>query len=151
MKSQFWRKSSALPYLRYGLLFVLSVICGSRPTVPAWAGASASSDVVIRFHPVGTPEFMGAPKIGQPGFIPPVLEELHQPEQASCLHQEKVGEYEALIAVDGSVSTVRSHHEPVDGDKCEQKYLFPFILKWHFKPATFEGKPTPVYMWFGLN
>ena len=105
----------------------------------------------LQFHPVGTPEFMGPPKMGQSGFTPPVAEIIHEPKEAKCLAEKRTGEYEALVKADGSVSSVLSHHDPITGDACEKQYLFPFIMQWRFKPATFEGKPTPVYMWFGLN
>lgn len=113
--------------------------------------AAEPSGFSLQFHPVGTPEFMGPPKIGQPGFIPPIAEVIHEPKEGKCLAEKITGEYEALVKADGSVSSVRSHHEPIAGDACEKKYLFPFVMKWRFKPATFEGKPTSVYMWIGLN
>jgi hypothetical protein len=118
---------------------------------PLTVTAAESAGFSLQFHPVGTPEFMGPPKIGQPGFVPPVAEVIYEPKEAKCLVQKITGEYEALVTADGSVSSVHSHYEPISGDVCEKKYLFPYILKWRFKPATFEGKPTSVYMWFGLN
>ena len=119
--------------------------------IPLTVTAAESAGFSLQFHPVGTPEFMGPPKIGQPGFIPPVAEVIYEPTKAKCLAEKITGEYEALVKADGSVSSIRSYHNPITGDACEKQYLFPSIMKWRFKPATFEGKPTSVYMWFGLN
>jgi hypothetical protein len=118
---------------------------------PLTVMAAEPSGFSLQFHPVGTPEFMGPPKIGLSGFIPPVAEIIYEPKEAKCLAEKITGEYEALVKADGSVSAVHSHHDPITGDVCEKQYLFPFIMKWRFKPATFDGKPTSVYMWFGLN
>jgi len=119
--------------------------------MPLIVMAAEPAGFSLRFHPVGTPEFMGPPKIGQSGFIPPIVEIIHEPKEANCLAEKITGEYEVFVRPDGSVSSVRSHHDPITGDACEKRFLFPFIMKWRFKPATFEGKPTSVYMWFGLN
>ncbi|OQX18780.1 MAG: hypothetical protein BWK76_06485 [Desulfobulbaceae bacterium A2] len=120
-------------------------------TMAAWAWAADPAVLVLSFHPVGTPEFMGPPKIGQPGFVPPVAELIAMPTRAECFSVKGIGEYEALIAADGTVASIHSHHDPVDGDHCERTYLFPYIAQWRFKPATYAGKPTPVFMWFGLG
>ena len=61
------------------------------------------------------------------------------------------GEYEAFVSEEGKVTSVTSHRDPVDGNQCQRKHIFQAIRRWTFTPATFEGKPTPVYMWIGVN
>lgn len=107
--------------------------------------------LTVRFHAVGTPEFLGPPKIGEAQFVPPVAEEIHMPQRAACISKEAVGSFEAFVDIDGKVTSIHSHYEPVDGTLCQREHLFPAIRKWRFKPATFQGRPTPVYMWIGLD
>lgn len=114
------------------------------------ARAAEPSGIKLKFHPVGTPTFMGPPRIGKPCYVDPIAETIIEPKEAMCL-AGKYGEYEFLIEADGSVSSVTSHAEPVRGDQCEATHLFPYVLKWRLKPATFEGRPIPVYVWLGLN
>jgi hypothetical protein len=127
---------------------VLLFIC--MPPADA-AGHAVDHAMRIHFHPIGTPEFPGAPKIGQPGFVGPVAEVIYMPMTAKCLSTNRTGEYEAIIDSNGSVSGLHSYHSPVSGDACERTHLFPYLMKWQFKPATHEGKPTPVFMWFGVG
>lgn len=105
----------------------------------------------LTFHVVGTPEFLGPPKITESGFTAPITETIYLPEQAKCLVEKGAGSYEALIGPDGSVASVHSLYEPIDGDKCERASLFPYVKKWRFKPATYNGNPTPVFMRFQLK
>lgn len=118
--------------------------------LPVFVIASDMPGIRISFHPVGTPEFMGPPKIGQPGFVSPIAEVIVTPRKAACL-ANKTGEYEILIEANGSVGSIVSHTKPIHGDKCERDCLFPYIMRWKFKPATFEGKATPVSEWVGVN
>jgi hypothetical protein len=115
------------------------------------ADQSTTPGFSLSFHAVGTPEFMGPPKIGEPGFIPPIAKRIQVPQGASCLNRERTGEFEAYVNTEGIVETVISHNEPVEGTSCQKKYLFPALLQWKFRPATYQGKPTPVYLWIGLN
>lgn len=115
------------------------------------AGAAERPGFALSFHPVGSSAFDGPPKIGEPGFIPPVALTIVAPQDARCLARKPVGEYEALIEADGRVAGVHSHHVPVEGDACEKSQLFPYIRQWRFAPATWEGKPIPVYLWIGIE
>jgi len=105
----------------------------------------------LTFFVVGTPEFMGPPKITDPAFVPPFTEIVRLPTEAACLAKKSAGSYEALIEKDGSVASVTSLYEPISGDQCEQTFLFRYIKKWHFRPATYNGKPTPVFLRFSLK
>lgn len=105
----------------------------------------------LSFHPVGSSAFDEPPKIGEPGFIPPVALTIVAPQDARCLARKPVGEYEALIEADGHVAGVHSHHVPVEGDACERPQLFPYIRQWRFTPATWEGRPIPVHLWIGIE
>ena len=118
---------------------------------PIAAFSEEHAGFILSFRVVGTPEFMGPPRITDPGFIPPIAETVVAPKRADCLAGKGAGEYEALIAADGSVASIRSHYEPITGDNCEKEFLFPYIMKWRFRPATYNGKPTSVYMRFGLK
>lgn len=115
------------------------------------AQAADRPGFALSFHPVGSSAFPGPPRIGEPGFIPPVALTIVAPQDASCLARKPAGEYEALIEADGRVAGVHSHHEPVEGDACERTQLFPYIRQWRFAPATWEGKPIPVYLWIGIE
>ena len=119
--------------------------------LPASARAAQPPGFELSFHPVGSSAFDGPPRIGEPGFIPPVALTLAAPQDARCLARKPVGEYEALVEADGRVAGVHSHHEPVEGDACERSQLFPYIRQWRFAPATWQGKPIPVYLWIGLE
>jgi hypothetical protein len=68
------------------------------------------------------------------------------PEQTTCLVEKGAGVYEALIAADGTVTSIKSRYEPIAGTDCERRHLFSHILKWRFRPATFQGNPIPVYL-----
>ena len=115
------------------------------------AAADDDTDFSLTFMVVGTPEFMGPPKITDPAFVAPFMETIRIPKEATCLTQKRAGSYEALIEKDGSVASVQSLYEPVSGDQCERTFLFPYIRKWRFKPATYNGKPTPVFLRFSLR
>ncbi|HLO94825.1 MAG TPA: hypothetical protein VK195_10945 [Burkholderiaceae bacterium] len=119
--------------------------------LPAGALAANPPGFELSFHPVGSPAFDGPPRIGEPGFVPPVALSVHAPQDARCLARKPAGEYEALIEADGTVAGVHSHHVPVEGDACEKTRLFPSIRKWRFAPATWQGKPIPVYLWIGIE
>lgn len=110
-------------------------------------GAEAPPGIKFTWQPVSTPGFVGPPKIIHPGFVPPIMESILMPETAECLVRKGAGNYEALIAADGRVESIQSRRrEPIAGDECEKRYLFPYIIKWRFKPATFEGRPTSVHI-----
>ena len=115
------------------------------------AAADDNADFSLTFIVVGTPEFMGPPKMTDPAFVAPFMETIRIPKEPTCLAQKHAGHYEALIAKDGSVASVQSLYEPVSGDQCERTLLFPYIRKWRFKPATYNGKPTPVFRRFSLQ
>lgn len=119
--------------------------------LPAALMAAQGPGFTLSFHPVGSSAFDGPPKIGEPGFIPPVALTIVAPQDARCLARKAVGEYEALIEADGHVAGVHSHHVPVEGDACERAQLFPYIRQWRFAPATWEGRPIPVYLWIGIE
>ena len=116
------------------------------------AQADKPRGFTLEFHPVGSSDTGGGPpKIGEPGFIPPVALAIHMPPEAACLARKGAGAYEALITAEGKVAGVHSHYEPVDGDRCERTRLFPYIRQWRFAPATYEGKPVSVYLWIGIE
>src|SRR5262249_26149626 len=105
----------------------------------------------LAFLVVGTPEFIGPPKVTDPVFVPPFTETIRLPTEAACLAKKSAGSYEALIEKDGSVASVTSLYGPISGDQCEQTFLFPYIKRWHFRPATYNGRPTPVFLRFSLK
>jgi hypothetical protein len=115
------------------------------------AAADEDTDFSLTFIVVGTPEFIGPPKITNPAFVAPFMETIRIPREAACLAQKHAGSYEALIEKDGSVASVQSLYEPVSGDQCEKTVLFPYIKKWRFKPATYNGKATPVFLRISLR
>ena len=131
-----------------GLLGIFSTLA----LVLAFAAApDDDTDISLTFIVVGTPEFIGPPKITDPAFVAPFMETIFIPKEATCLAQKRAGSYEVLIEKDGSVASVQSLYEPVSGDQCEKTFLFPYIRRWRFKPATYNGKPTPVFLRFSLR
>ena len=116
---------------------------------------AASQPVVSitwRFHAVGTPEFGGEPKIGKPGYVEPVPVDVKLPTEVPCSPDHlAVGEFEAYINSKGVVEKVHSHYEPISGNSCQRRYIFPVIKQWRFSPALFSGKPTPVFLWVGVS
>src|SRR5262245_13656089 len=105
----------------------------------------------LSFRAVGTPEFLGPPKITEPDFVPPIAERVQFPTGASCLSGGQAGLFEAFVDAQGKVVSVHSYYEPIAGTPCQKAYLFPALLKWEFHPATFQGKPTAVYLRIWLN
>lgn len=125
---------------RWGICAALTFVMVSS------TAADRDTDVSFIVMVVATPEFIGPPRITDPGFVSPFMAMIRIPRQATCLAQKKAGSYEALIERDGAVASVHSLHEPIAGDKCERTFLFPYIRKWRFRPATYDGKPTPVVL-----
>lgn len=116
------------------------------------AQAAPPRGYALSFHPVGSSDTgLGPPKIGEPGFVPPIALSVHLPPEAACLARKGAGSYEALVRADGTVAGVHSHVEPVNGDRCERTRLFPYIRQWRFTPATYEGRAISVYLWIGLE
>lgn len=131
-------------WLLGGLLGAAGVAIGAPPS-PQPPGFS------LRFRAIGTPEFVGPTKIDQPGFIQPIAEEVWMPRDASCLAAGTSGEFEAYVNAQGVVETIKSKYEPIQGTACQKNVLFPMFRRWKFHPATWEGKPTPVYLAIGLD
>ena len=125
---------------RWGIFAALTLVVASSTAM------GHDTDVSFTFMVVATPEFIGPPRITDLGFVSPFMEMIRIPKEGTCLAQKNAGSYEALIERDGFVASVHSLHEPIDGDKCEKTFLFPYIKKWHFRPATYHGKPTPVVL-----
>jgi hypothetical protein len=123
---------------RWGSVAALTLVVASSTAV------DHDTDVSFTFMVVPTPEFIGPPRMTDAGFVSPFMEVIRIPKGATCLAQRNPGSYEALIESDGSVGSVHALHEPIAGDKCEKTALFPYIKKWRFRPATYNGKPTPV-------
>ena len=121
--------------------------CGASPSHASANGA----DLEWAYHAVGTPYLPGEPKIGKPGFVPPMPIVVKLPQHVPCAPKDALGEYEAFVSEQGRVTSVSSHHDPAGGNRCQRKYIFPAIRRWRLQPATFEGRPTPVYMWIGVN
>lgn len=123
------------------------VICCACPV------AAISSEKVLEwdFHVVGTPDFLGAPKINDPEFVPVAPLSVHMPTKIACQTGYVYGEFEAYINAQGEVESVHSHHHPVAGNVCQKNSLFPVIKEWKFTPARYNGKSTPVYLWIGIQ
>jgi hypothetical protein len=136
------RRSSLV--LAAGVLWLASGACLS-------SDGSKATELEWEYHPVGTPYLPNEPKIGKPSFVQPAPISVVLPRHVPCAPKDAFGEYEAFVSEEGRVTSVTSHHEPIDGNQCQRKYIFPVIKRWRFKPATFEGKATPVYMWIGVN
>jgi hypothetical protein len=138
------------------LQLATAVFCAAAlHAAETYASTSSSENgeeiLVWQYHVVGTPAFDGAPKIGEPSFAAPAPLQVNFPNRALCKKGTAFGEFEAYITAEGIVEDVHSHHEPVTGNACQRKYVLPAIRAWRFSPATFEGKPTPVYMWIGVS
>jgi hypothetical protein len=121
-------------------------VCALALVTSLTVAGEASSGITLLLEPIGTPGIMGPPKIDDPAFIPPMLVSVRMPDQVACLMEKGAGTYEALITKDGTVASIKSRHEPIAGTDCERRSLFPNILEWRFRPATFQGKPIPVYL-----
>ena len=129
---------------------VLALLCGMLCGAPS-ALAGERKKLEWQYHVIGTPEFMGPPKILEKGFISPIPIKVQTPEKCSCRGGRISGEFEAYISATGRVEDVHSHHQPVAGTPCQQQCSLSIVKSWHFQPATFAGKPTPVYMWIGVD
>jgi len=126
-------------------------ILGNAPGAGVASDGSKGAHLEWTYHPVGTPHLPGEPKIARPDFVPPVPISVIKPRHVPCTPSDAFGEYEAFVSAEGRVSSVTSHREPVDGNQCQRKYIFPAIRHWRFTPAMADGKPTPVYLWIGVN
>ena len=136
------RRSTA--FLSAAILWLPSWVCLSDDN-------SKGADLEWAYHPVGTPYLPDEPKIGKPGFVQPAPISVVLPRHVPCTPKDAFGEYEAFVSEEGRVTSVTSHHEPIGGNQCQRTQIFPIIRRWRFTPATYEGKPTPVYMWIGVS
>jgi hypothetical protein len=109
------------------------------------AGPPAAT-LVWQFKVVGTPGFLGPPKITDAQYTAPVPLNVNKADTVPCTFEEAMGNFEAFISASGHVESVHSRHEPVPGNECQSKHVFPIISGWRFKPASFEGRPIPVYL-----
>jgi hypothetical protein len=123
------------------LAFIFIALAPARP-----AAIDVNPVLAWSYYVVGTPEFYGPSKIGQPGFIPPAALRVTMPESFPCPSAEAMGQYEVYLGTTGAVESVQSRHEPADGNICQQTHVFPVIRGWLFSPAIYEDRPMPVYM-----
>jgi len=117
----------------------------------ALASEPTQATLVWRLNVVGTPGFMGPPKISDPQYTAPVPISVNKTDTVPCQFEEAMGNFEAHVSSEGRVVSVHSRHEPVAGNACQSKHVFPIIRGWRFKPASFEGKPMAVFLSVGVE
>jgi hypothetical protein len=88
---------------------------------------------------VGTPEFLGPPKLKEPVPLNGM------PSSPPCPVDQLEGTFEAIVQTDGTIAKIH-WLEPIDLTECQRRLVNPLIGRWRFKPATFEGVPTPAIM-----
>jgi len=125
----------------------------AAPILLALAAAVASAaerpqrtDLQWDYEVVGTPDVAGPNPIGGPGFAMPTPIRLLRPVHVACDARDAAGVFEATLQADGSVGSIRSLHDPIEGTACQKRAVLPALRQWRFMPARYQGRVVTAFL-----